>query len=130
MNIYEEISSSIKNPGREKNGTICGEAVFPPEFAGFKGHFPDRAIVPGVCLLEAAGILLEKVLGKKLKLEKVMSVKFLNVIQPDELIKFKIKIDENADKVIANCKVFKGDKNVSISKTEFKYVSTAEDSRG
>ncbi|MFA6714716.1 MAG: hypothetical protein WCS27_05030 [Victivallaceae bacterium] len=119
MNISKEISSALRNAGREKDGTICGDAVFPPEFAGFKGHFPDKAIVPGVCLLEAVGILLEKVLGKKLKLEKVLSVKFLNIIQPDELINFKIKIDEKADKLIANCKVFKDDKNVSVSKLEF-----------
>jgi 3-hydroxyacyl-[acyl-carrier-protein] dehydratase len=119
MNIYDEISSALRNARREADGTISGEAVFPPEFAGFKGHFPDKAIVPGVCLLEAAGLLLEKVLGRKFKFGKALSVKFLNVVQPNELIQFKIKVDEKEGKVIANSKVFKGDKSVSVSKIEF-----------
>lgn len=55
-----------------------------PEHPIYKAHFPGSPITPGVCIIQAAGELLEKKLNRKLYLKTVKNVKFLSVIIPDE----------------------------------------------
>ena len=50
----------------------------------YKAHFPGNPITPGVCIIQAAGELLEKKLGRKLYLKTVKNVKFLSIIIPEE----------------------------------------------
>ena len=50
----------------------------------YKAHFPGSPITPGVCIIQAAGELLENKLGHKLYLKTVKNVKFLSVIIPEE----------------------------------------------
>ena len=50
----------------------------------YKAHFPGNPITPGVCIIQAAGELLERKLGRKLYLKTVKNVKFLSVIIPEE----------------------------------------------
>ncbi|MBP5644149.1 MAG: beta-hydroxyacyl-ACP dehydratase [Bacteroidales bacterium] len=55
-----------------------------PEHPIYKAHFPGNPITPGVCVIQTAGELLEKKLGRKLYLKTVKNVKFLSVIIPQE----------------------------------------------
>ena len=55
-----------------------------PEHLIYKAHFPGSPITPGVCVIQAAGELLEQKLGHKLFLKTVKNVKFLSVIIPEE----------------------------------------------
>ena len=55
-----------------------------PEHSIYKAHFPGSPITPGVCVIQAAGELLEKQLGRKLYLQSIKNVKFLMVIIPEE----------------------------------------------
>ena len=55
-----------------------------PEHPIYKAHFPGSPITPGVCIIQAAGELLERKLGRKLYLKTVKNVKFLSVIIPEE----------------------------------------------
>ena len=55
-----------------------------PEHAIYKAHFPGNPITPGVCIIQAAGELLENRLNRKLYLKIVKNVKFLSVIIPEE----------------------------------------------
>ena len=50
----------------------------------YKAHFPGSPITPGVCVIQAAGELLENKLGHKLYLQSIKNVKFLMVIIPEE----------------------------------------------
>jgi len=50
----------------------------------FKGHFPGNPIVPGVCMMQMVKEILENQLGKKLRLVKADSIKFLSFINPNE----------------------------------------------
>ncbi len=50
----------------------------------YKAHFPGSPITPGVCVIQAAGELLENKLGRKLYLQSIKNVKFLMVIIPEE----------------------------------------------
>ncbi len=55
-----------------------------PEHPIYKSHFPGSPITPGVCVIQAAGELLENKLGHKLYLQSIKNVKFLMVIIPEE----------------------------------------------
>ena len=74
-----------------------------PEHRIYKAHFPENPITPGVCIIQAAGELLEQKLNCKLYLKTVKNVKFLSVIIPEEGKKIKygfsnIVEDENGCK--------------------------------
>lgn len=55
-----------------------------PEHPIYKAHFPGSPITPGVCVIQAAGELLENKLDRKLYLQSIKNVKFLMVIIPEE----------------------------------------------
>ncbi|HQW12132.1 MAG TPA: hypothetical protein PK076_03215 [Saprospiraceae bacterium] len=48
----------------------------------FKGHFPDRPILPGVIMLQIITRAAEKYTGEKLQLKRVIQAKFLQFIDP------------------------------------------------
>ncbi len=48
----------------------------------YKAHFPERAVTPGVCVIQIAEELLEVYVGLNLTLEEVKNAKFLVVIDP------------------------------------------------
>lgn len=49
----------------------------------FKGHFPDKKVLPGVCLLRIVKDLAGKIADKELMLKEAKNVKFLHIIDPD-----------------------------------------------
>ncbi len=48
----------------------------------YKAHFPEQPITPGVCIIQMASELLEKILNKSLSLVEVKNAKFVSVIDP------------------------------------------------
>jgi 3-hydroxyacyl-[acyl-carrier-protein] dehydratase len=72
----------------------------------FKGHFPDRPIVPGACMLQIVKEVVEITLGSTLMLKKANHLKFISMIEPATTdfiqldISYKI-IDENTINVSA-----------------------------
>ena len=50
----------------------------------YQAHFPDNPITPGACLLQIAGELLQRKLGRPLFLKSSKNVKYLNVLIPAE----------------------------------------------
>ena len=53
-----------------------------PQHKIFDGHFPGKAIVPGVCMIQIIIELMEKVMLKKVKLREADAIKFLAVMNP------------------------------------------------
>jgi 3-hydroxyacyl-[acyl-carrier-protein] dehydratase len=49
----------------------------------YRGHFPIKPIVPGVCTLQLVRELLEIHLGKKLRFSSSKNVKFSGMIDPN-----------------------------------------------
>ena len=68
-----------------------------PEHPIYKAHFPGSPITPGVCIIQAAGELLEKKLNRKLFLKTVKNVKFLSVIIPEEGKKIRYNLSNIVD---------------------------------
>ncbi len=55
-----------------------------PEHLIYRAHFPGNPITPGACLLQTAGELLQRKLGRPLFLKSSKNVKYLNVLVPAE----------------------------------------------
>ena len=64
----------------------------------YKGHFPDNPITPGVCLLHVAKELTEMRLNTSLRIDRILSVKFLRLVIPsDECYTYHISILEKSE---------------------------------
>jgi 3-hydroxyacyl-[acyl-carrier-protein] dehydratase len=48
----------------------------------FKGHFPDRPVLPGACQLQMIRELLSRITAKTYRLQKAAAIKFLAPIDP------------------------------------------------
>jgi 3-hydroxyacyl-[acyl-carrier-protein] dehydratase len=61
---------------------VSAQFVFPEDFPGFQGHFPGRPTLPGVCLVQAALVLLKKWAGGAVTLRTLVTAKFLEPVGP------------------------------------------------
>ena len=73
----------------------------------FKGHFPEQAVVPGVCMLQMVKEILEAYIKKETRLIKAGDLKFLSFIYPDEnkLIQIELKITMEDERIIADARL-------------------------
>ena len=73
--MMQEIKNSISNL-EENGGNIKARFVFPPDFTGFKGHFPGRPVLPGVCKIQAVVAMLEIWHQKNICIKEISMAKF------------------------------------------------------
>lgn len=85
--MKSEIKKSLEIKTREADRVVA-EAVFPPDFPAFRGHFPGRPVLPGICLAQAAVVLAEELCGGPLVLREIVSAKFLSIVEPDRRVQF------------------------------------------
>lgn len=74
-------------------GRIYVKVRFDPSHAIFKGHFPGKPVVPGVCLVQAIEEVLGNHLGRDLGLSDAVNIKFLQMIDPQENAEIILEID-------------------------------------
>ena len=58
----------------------------------YKGHFPQQAVVPGVCMMQILTELTSHALDKEMSLKKASQAKFLIPIVPDKDPELNIRI--------------------------------------
>lgn len=68
------------------SGARVATFCFPPDFPGFQGHFPGKAILPGACQLQCLLSFLEQLAGKPLVLKEIVQAKYFLPVLPDERI--------------------------------------------
>ena len=110
--MVDEIKNSIWNFEKTGDGTFSAAIVFGGDFTGFKGHFPGRPVLPGVCQILALSVLAEKAAERNLRLSGVARAKFLSVIEPEEETSFEFSISGNPDASVLNGTVRVKDKGV------------------
>lgn len=60
--------------------------TFAEEFSGFKGHFPEQPILPGVCQIALAMAMADRMRGTCQVLIEVVNAKFVSMVQPGQRI--------------------------------------------
>ena len=75
---------------------VSAQIKLNPEHEIFKGHFPGKPIMPGVCMIQIIKELTEKSLGRDLFLSVAANVKFMAIINPetDPILLIDIKLSE------------------------------------
>jgi 3-hydroxymyristoyl/3-hydroxydecanoyl-(acyl carrier protein) dehydratase len=74
--------SQLRSDGQELTAHFC----FSSEFIGFKGHFPSRPVLPGVCKIQAILCMLEEAARKTPHLKEIVSAKFFTPVTGNEEI--------------------------------------------
>ncbi|MBX2968012.1 MAG: hypothetical protein KF803_01460 [Cyclobacteriaceae bacterium] len=73
--------------------------ILNPEHAIFTGHFPQKPVVPGVCMVQIVREMIEADRQIKLQLVLADSIKFLNVIDPNETTSINLSVQISVDEV-------------------------------
>ncbi|MCB2206752.1 MAG: hydroxymyristoyl-ACP dehydratase [Bacteroidetes bacterium] len=78
----------------------------------YKGHFPERPVVPGVIQLQVIKEVLENVLGIDLMIREIVVAKYLRPVTPGENLFLQIRIDYKQGETgeyLINARVTKND---------------------
>ncbi len=95
-----KVELEIRENTEIKNSSVNyfeANVLFSKKFIGFKGHFPNNPILPGICIVKAQIVALEKLLGKSCLLKKMISVKFYLPVVPGSYLKYDTKLERNAN---------------------------------
>lgn len=73
-----------------------------PNHEVYNGHFPGQPVVPGVIQLQIIKEILQEILGTKLIMKKVIQVKYLTPVIPDDysILNIKLSIRNTEEKSI------------------------------
>jgi len=74
--LREEIKSSMQVMEEINDFKTSARFIFGKKFTGFKGHFPNKPILPGVCKIQAALMVLEERKHKNVRLAEIILAKF------------------------------------------------------
>jgi 3-hydroxyacyl-[acyl-carrier-protein] dehydratase len=71
---------------------VMASFVFPAEFVGFQGHFPERPVLPAVCKIQAAVAMLEAWKRGKVRLNEIILAKFSAPVGCDEEVALRCSV--------------------------------------
>ncbi|MFH0917697.1 MAG: hypothetical protein V1830_01025 [Candidatus Omnitrophota bacterium] len=74
--LRQEIKSSLQSIEPMSDLKTSARFVFSKKFIGFKGHFANKPILPGVCKIQAALLVLEERKHKNIRLAEIILAKF------------------------------------------------------
>ncbi len=83
--MKKEINEWLKDFAVEGDAATV-EISFPPSFSGFKGHFPQQPVLPGVCQIGLAVVLAGRMRETPQVLSEIINAKFVAMVVPDQLL--------------------------------------------
>jgi 3-hydroxymyristoyl/3-hydroxydecanoyl-(acyl carrier protein) dehydratase len=95
--IRQEIQRCMSDWKSGSGSQIYASFEFPKSFIGFQGHFPDRPVVPGVCLVQSVVIMLEKWHGGPVRLKEISNAKFYAPATSGEVLEVVCGVREKTD---------------------------------
>jgi 3-hydroxyacyl-[acyl-carrier-protein] dehydratase len=78
----EQYMSSLSKDGQ----TVTSRFLFPEDFIGFQGHFPDKKVLPGVCQIQCVLSSIEQTYKKTVVLKEIVLAKYFAPVAPGEEI--------------------------------------------
>lgn len=100
-------------PENAHGQTFRAAMALPPEFAGFRGHFPGSPVLPGVCLLASVILAAEVSLRKPLRITQIRSAKFFSPVGPNERIEIRGSVNAKQTPHAVKGDVVCGDRKVA-----------------
>ncbi|MFA5394207.1 MAG: hypothetical protein WC338_07140 [Candidatus Ratteibacteria bacterium] len=108
--IFQEIEKCMSSLKHDSEGKITARFVFPPEFSGFKGHFPGRPVLPGVCSVQAVTAIFKALKKEEVKLRKIVLAKFFTPVSPGQELFFACRnAKEESGQSLIKASVVNGD---------------------
>jgi len=83
--------------------------IFPSNFIGFDGHFPDNPILPAVVQLMAGTIAATEAIGNSFSVDTISRAKFVRPICPDETLAIAGTLRLKGDKTLAAITIHVGE---------------------
>ena len=74
--LVREIEQCMSGLSDAEGDELSARFLFPAEFIGFQGHFPDRPVLPAVCKIQAAIAVVEAWSKGEVRLDEIVSAKF------------------------------------------------------
>ncbi|MCR4288698.1 MAG: hypothetical protein NUV86_00345 [Candidatus Scalindua sp.] len=75
--MSQEIIDCMSGLTERDEQVLSAQFVFPKEFVGFRGHFDNNPILPGICIIRAVIVMCEKHYNKAFRLKEVISAKYV-----------------------------------------------------
>jgi 3-hydroxyacyl-[acyl-carrier-protein] dehydratase len=93
---------SIKSLLNEENNTILAEIRINKADKIFAGHFPDKPVMPGVCLINMITDVISVSKNAKYSLKSAEFVKFIQVVLPEKNSDLFLRLVKNETGTIVN----------------------------
>jgi 3-hydroxyacyl-[acyl-carrier-protein] dehydratase len=93
--IMQEIAAAaLCGATTAEEGTLERTYLFPQQFAGFQGHFPEHPILPAIVEILTVVSLVSEQMGSRQRLSAVEDAKFLTPVRPEQelLVKCRPKL--------------------------------------
>ena len=91
MSLLHDFYSIASFSAQEQK--VSASIVINKDHPVFKGHFPNRPVTPGVCMMQIIKELAEKWASGTLILKKARNVKFMAIINPQEHPNIQVTLD-------------------------------------
>ncbi|HPO13697.1 MAG TPA: hypothetical protein PLI09_09645 [Candidatus Hydrogenedentes bacterium] len=112
--LTREIKNYMHDLKSHPEDGITASFSFPEEFIGFRGHFPGKPVLPGVCKIQAILCMIETAMQKTPKLKEVASAKFFAPITANEEAFFTVRmIPQGEDEGRAKAVIQRKDKKIA-----------------
>ena len=89
--------------------TAEAEITFDEGFSGFKGHFPEQPVLPGVCQIALAMVMADRLRGTRQTLTQVVNAKFVSMVKPGQRLQVQCTLVED----LLRAKLFSGETRVA-----------------
>ena len=112
--MARQIRQCMSDLAEAGGGSLTARFLFPPEFIGFLGHFPERPVLPAVCKIQAAVAMLEAAKRRRVRLDEIVLAKFSAPVTCDEEVEFLCTtVMGDTNSAVVKATVSKNGENVS-----------------
>jgi 3-hydroxyacyl-[acyl-carrier-protein] dehydratase len=95
--------------------TVNAKCIFPATFSGFKGHFPQKPILPAVIQLATVRCIAELALKHPLQVKEYSRTKFKAMISPNEEVLFHLSLGKITTGIQGKFKILSQDQKTIAS---------------
>lgn len=102
-NINDRIRACSTKPAQKTERGWEKTYIFPSDFLGFQGHFPENPILPAVVQVMMAREAVTEQIGQEYDVIKLSRAKYMKVITPGIPVTVIWTIKEQPDSITCNC---------------------------